>query len=219
MIWIWENLPLNKYFTSVFLEVSKGKNKKNHQNWTCILVYTTCPHLWACQIQEFSFVFYGDNNCEIVTWEVINVFNITFFSFFFFTETKILMSFPNTWRVWSTCTSSLETSVVSLFLFYLLDQIFFSSWYCLHFNIFFLILFHSKLKTKMYLALQSLELDLTKMMHMFRYTLFFSLQRKNISTVLYSSKKILFWTCSYYNSVLWYYRIIYYNVVHKYGNQ
>ena len=26
----------------------------------------------------------------------------------------------------------------------------------------------SKLKTKMYLALQSLELDLTKMMHMFR---------------------------------------------------
>lgn len=28
----------------------------------------------------------------------------------------------------------------------------------------------NKLKTKMYLALQSLELDLTKMMHMFRYT-------------------------------------------------
>lgn len=28
---------------------------------------------------------------------------------------------------------------------------------------------HSKLKTKMYLALQSLEQDLTKMMHMFRY--------------------------------------------------
>ena len=30
------------------------------------------------------------------------------------------------------------------------------------------LVFSSKLKTKMYLALQSLELDLTKMMHMFR---------------------------------------------------
>lgn len=29
----------------------------------------------------------------------------------------------------------------------------------------------SKLKTKMYIALQSLELDLTKMMHMFRWTI------------------------------------------------
>lgn len=40
--------------------------------------------------------------------------------------------------------------------------------YCFHMsnNISFLCI--SKLKTKMYIALQSLELDLTKMMHMFR---------------------------------------------------
>ncbi len=47
---------------------------------------------------------------------------------------------------------------------------------------------------------------------------FFSLPRKNIYTVLYSSKKVLVWTCYYCNSILWCYCIISY-VVHKYGTQ
>lgn len=50
-----------------------------------------------------------------------------------------------------------------LFLFFLTPP-------SIHFdyNFFFFFLPCSKLKTKMYIALQSLELDLTKMMHMFR---------------------------------------------------
>lgn len=43
----------------------------------------------------------------------------------------------------------------------------------------------SKLKTKMYLALQSLELDLTKMMHMFRYV--------RIAVWLGASQNLLFY--------------------------
>lgn len=35
-------------------------------------------------------------------------------------------------------------------------------------NYVFIFVLSSKLKTKMYIALQSLEIDLTKMMHMFR---------------------------------------------------
>ncbi len=81
-----------------------------------------------------------------------------------------------------------DKSGFSFFFHYLSVSV--TIWICL---CSFLILFHSKLKTKMYLALQSLELDLTKMMHMFRYTIFFLCQEKNISTVLCSSKKVLFW--------------------------
>lgn len=117
---------------------------------------------------------------------------------FIFTETKILMSFPNTWRVWLTCISSLETSMFSSFLvLFIISLNTYSSCYYLHFNtfFFFFILFHSKLKTKMYLALQSLELDLTKMMHMFRHIDFLICQEKCF-LISYTSKKStmdIFW--------------------------
>jgi len=65
-------------------------------------------------------LFYASyNNCKVVTVQehkAVNVLTITLT--FIFTETKILMSFPNIWRGWLTCISSLETSVFSFLFFF-----------------------------------------------------------------------------------------------------